>query len=202
MVRILWLLLTILLFSPTLLCGQYAPAGSTRAAAFRTKVAPVHADSLPQSRFRQKWNMEHSPLRATVYAAVLPGAGQIYNRKYWKLPILYAGMGICVGFIIDNTRQYRTLRDSYIAVADGDPSTKPPLEGTASSLDSEQERFRRYTELSYMALIGVYMLQIIDANVDGHLHYFDVGPNLSLNVHPTLLNTGRVQPALGFTLRL
>jgi len=202
MVRILWLLLTILLLSPTLLSGQYTPAGSQFAIATRVGVAPVIADSLPQSRFRQKWNMEHSPLRATVYAAVLPGAGQIYNRKYWKLPILYAGMGTCVGFIVYNTRQYRALRDSYIAIADGDPSTKPQLEGTAFSLDTEQDRFRRYTELSYMALIGVYILQIIDANVDGHLHYFDVGPNLSLNVHPTLLNTGRVQPALGFTLRL
>lgn len=183
--------------------AQYTPEGHT--ALRLTSYNAYHAlseDSVPLTPWQKKWRMEHSPLKATLLAAALPGAGQIYNKKYWKLPILYAGMGTCVGFIVDNTREYRVLRDSYIAVADGDPNTVPEYSGSASDLDTEQDRFRRYTEISYMALLGVYILQIIDANVDAHLYHFDVSPDLSLEFHPALLNTGRVQPGLGISLRL
>jgi hypothetical protein len=183
--------------------AQHTPQGFTplRAADYTT-LRLTAQDSLPLTAWQKKWRMDHSPLKATLMAAALPGAGQIYNKKYWKLPILYAGMGTCVGFIVHNTREYRVLRDSFIAANDGDPNTIPELDPQRYNLDVEQDRFRRYTELSYMALLGVYILQIIDANVDAHLFYFDVSPDLSLEFHPTLLNTGRVHPGLGISLRL
>lgn len=183
--------------------AQYTPEGHTalRLTSYNTYHA-LSEDSVPLTPWQKKWRMEHSPLKATLLAAALPGAGQIYNKKYWKLPILYAGMGTCVGFIVHNTKEYRVLRDSYIAANDGDPNTTPELDPQRYNLDTEQDRFRRYTEISYMALLGVYILQIIDANVDAHLYHFDVSPDLSLEFHPTLLNTGRVQPGLGISLRL
>ena len=183
--------------------AQYTPQGFTPLqSADYTTLRLAAQDSVPLTAWQKKWRMDHSPLKATLLAAALPGAGQIYNKNYWKLPILYAGMGTCVGFIVHNTREYRLLRDSYIAAADGDPNTVPEFNASASVLDTEQDRFRRYMEISYMALLGVYVLQIIDANVDAHLYYFDVSPDLSLEFHPTLLNTGRVQPGLGISLRL
>jgi hypothetical protein len=168
----------------------------------RTLSAAASDTTGKQSNWSRKWNMEHSPLKATVMAAVLPGAGQVYNRKYWKLPILYAGMGTCVYFIADNTREYRKWRDSYIAANDGDPATVPAYDPAKYRLDYAQDLYRRWTELSYMALLGVYILQVIDANVDAHLFYFDVSPDLSLQIHPSLLNTGRAYPGIGISLRM
>lgn len=159
-------------------------------------------DSLPPGKWRTKWNMPHSPLKATIYSAVLPGAGQVYNKKYWKLPIVYGGLGACTYFIIDNTREYRKWRDSYIAAFDGNPNTVPQYDPTQYRLEYAQDLYRRWTELSYMAFIAVYLIQVVDANVDAHLFYFDVSRDLSMRVHPTLLNTGRVLPGLGVSLHL
>jgi len=159
-------------------------------------------DTLPKSNWSKKWSMPHSPLRATVYSAVLPGAGQIYNKKYWKLPILYAGLGTCTYFIIDNTREYRKWRDSYIAAFDGNPNTVPQYDPSEYRLEYAQDLYRRWTELSYIAFIAVYLIQVVDANVDAHLFYFDVSRDLGMHIHPTLLNTGRVMPGIGLSIRM
>lgn len=145
---------------------------------------------------QKKWNMTHSPLKATVFAAALPGAGQVYNHKYWKLPILYAGIGTCVYFIVDNTKIYRAYRDAYVASADGDPNTVPAIDLTSYNLDATQEIYHKYMDISYMSLVGVYVLQIIDANVDAHLFYYDVTPNLGLSVLPTAVSTGHITPGI------
>jgi len=168
-----------------------------------SRFASLQEDSIPAtSKWNEKWNMEHSPLKATVLAATLPGAGQIYNKKYWKLPILYGGLGTCVYFIADNTKEYRKWRDSFIAANDGNDDTVPEMSPLQYNLDANQETWRKYTEISYMALMGVYVLQIIDANVDAHLFYFDVSPDVGLHIHPSLINTGQWKAGLGISLRL
>ncbi|MFA9221316.1 MAG: DUF5683 domain-containing protein [Sediminibacterium sp.] len=141
------------------------------------------------SKFQLKWNQKHSPLKATIYSAVLPGSGQIYNHKYWKAPIVYAGLGACVYFISDNTQNYRFWKGAYIAFNDTDLSTNPSgdAEGLSSNqLDANQLYYKKLLDISYMSFLGVYALQIIDANVDAHLFSFDVSPNLSLNYTPVV----------------
>ena len=141
------------------------------------------------SKFQLKWNQPHSPLKATIYSAVLPGSGQIYNRKYWKAPIVYAGLGACVYFISDNTQNYRFWKNAYIAYNDLDPLTNPngEAEGLSNAqLDANQLYYKKLVDISYMSFLGVYALQIIDANVDAHLFSFDVSPNLSLNYTPVV----------------
>jgi hypothetical protein len=154
------------------------------------------------SKFQLKWNQSHSPLKATIYSAVLPGSGQVYNHKYWKAPIVYAGLGTCIYFISDNTKNYRYWKNAYIAFNDVDPLTNPTgeAEGLSSTqLDLNQQYYKKLVDISYMSFLGVYALQIIDANVDAHLFSFDVSPNLSLRYTPVVspLFTG-----LQFTLNL
>ena len=129
------------------------------------------------SQFQQRWNAPHSALKATVLALTLPGAGQAYNRKYWKMPILYGGLGTCVYFIARNTKEYRFYKNEYIKAADTDPNTVS--EYSASQLQPVMETYRRWMDISYFSLIGVYALQALDANVDAHLFKFDISKDLS-----------------------
>jgi hypothetical protein len=164
-----------------------------------------------RKKFSLRWHMHpHSPLRATVYSAAFPGLGQIYNgnkkegscfRKYWKVPIVYGGVATCVAFIDFNTKKYRYYKSQYIALNDGDDSTIPDQDYNSSWLDDVQEQYHRWMDVSYMCLAGLYVLQIIDANVDAHLFYYDVGNDLSLNIQPSLIFTGEINPAIGIGIR-
>ena len=126
------------------------------------------------------------PKKATLLAAVLPGSGQIYNKKYWKAPIVWGGMALCVYFISDNTKNYNTYSTAYIAELDGDPNTVNSTEFNVVQLDQLQETYRRWRDLSYVSLAAVYLLQMLDANVDAHLFYFDVNEDLSMHLTPWL----------------
>ncbi len=114
-----------------------------------------------------------SPRKALMYALVLPGLGQVYNEKYWKVPLVLAAFG-GVGFaIVYNTREYETATINYI------------LERT--DLNERKLEFRkRNMELSYIALIAVYGLQILDAYVDANLNSWDVNDNLALGISPSI----------------
>jgi Family of unknown function (DUF5683) len=152
--------------------------------------------------FSEKWNLKpHSPLRATVYSAIIPGTGQVYNHKTWKGFIALAGLGTCGAFIVYNNNKYQTYRNALIAEKDGDPLTINDTGYPASSLDQLQETYHQWRDLSYICLGAVYVLQVLDANVDGHLFYYDVGSDLSFKFHPSVVNTSGVHPALGLTIR-
>lgn len=139
---------------------------------------------------------EHSVRRATVMSAVLPGLGQAYNRKYWKVPIVYAGLGTCAYFIVDNSRNYRYFRDALIAETDDDPLTLNPTGASASTLRGVMEDYRQWLDLSYISLAVVYALNIIDAHVDAHLFYFDVGEDLQASIRPTAILSPRPNPGI------
>ncbi|MCQ2226392.1 MAG: DUF5683 domain-containing protein [Bacteroidales bacterium] len=153
-----------------------------------------------------KWGaMGHSPHTATMYAAVLPGLGQIYNGKYWKLPILYGGIGALCYAIHFNNKKYVTYKNAYRDFLIGDPNNKSyeklikktgltleEIETTHRSwfqgaLKSNKDYFRRYRDLSYFGLIGLYVIQIVDAAVDAHFFKFDVSDDLSLEWQPTIV---------------
>lgn len=115
--------------------------------------------------------------------ALLPGGGQIYNRRYWKLPIVYGGIGTLVYLSIDNRQKYQCYRQSYLAVVDSDPNTvntcDPNL--TDAQLKILRDAYRQQYEYSVAGLIGFYGLTILDAFVDAHLSSFDVSDDLSLH---------------------
>ena len=126
----------------------------------------------------------HSPRKALLLSAALPGGGQIYNKKTWKAPIVWAGMGTCVGFIIYNSKIYNELKHDYIALNDGDPTTNSTSDVPIASLQTEMERFHKYREISFIALAGVYALNMLDAYVDGYLYHYDINENLSAGINP------------------
>ncbi|QDO95544.1 hypothetical protein FNB79_16725 [Formosa sediminum] len=124
-----------------------------------------------------------APARAAFYSAILPGLGQAYNRKYWKIPIVYAAIGTGVYFYIDNNNAYNRYRDAYKRRLAG--FTDDEFYGRISDdgLINAQEQLRENKELSLLVTIGLYVLNIVDANVDAHLLQFNIDDNLSLAPH-------------------
>lgn len=126
------------------------------------------------------------PARVAFYSAVLPGLGQIHNKAYWKLPLVYGALGGGIYVYLDNDDQYDRLRDAFkIRLAGGTNDEFSRENGTpiisTLGLERAQQRAQRNKELSLLITAAFYVLQIIEANVDGHLNDFNVDRNLSLN---------------------
>lgn len=133
----------------------------------------------------------HSPRKATLYSAVLPGLGQAYNREYWKLPLVYAALGTCTYFFITNLDQYKTYRDAYRLRMDGNPDTHDRFEDiykNPQSLKILRDGYREYVDYSVLFFVLAYGLNIIDATVFAHLKQFDMSNDLSMRVSPTIIN--------------
>ena len=130
---------------------------------------------------------EHSPRRAALYSAALPGLGQIYNKKYWKVPIIYGGFGIMGYLIVRNNDLYQLVRRANIAEQSGQPQESPfaSIGNPFRNLESAVERARRERDYMIILTAALYGLNIMDAIVDAHLIEFDVNPDLSFNLEPT-----------------
>jgi len=143
--------------------------------------------SIAQGKASDTLYLNHSPKKATLWA-ILPGAGQIYNKKYWKLPIVYAGFGVIGYFAITNRNEYLKFHDAYICSATmGDQCDNPLAQKyNTEDLKTIRDYYRRNTELSFIVGTAWYILQMVDAVVDAHLYYWDVSENLSLRVEPVI----------------
>ena len=144
------------------------------------------------------------PKRALWLALVIPVGGQIYNRKYWKLPIFYGGMMGCVYALTWNNMMYRDYSQAYLDIMDSDPATQSynkflHLGAQITSQNEERykklfksrkDKYRRWRDMSMFCLIGVYALSVIDAYVDAELSEFDISNDLSLKVAPTVIPGG------------
>ena len=159
------------------------------------------------------------PKRAMWLAIVIPGAGQIYNRKYWKLPIVYGGFIGCAYAMRWNNQMYMDYSQAYLDISDNDPNTKSYTQflhlGTQITSANEErfkqifksrkDKYRRWRDLSFFCMLGVYALSIIDAYVDASLSSFDISDDLSLHLEPAVINNKNsrasaigVQGALNF----
>jgi hypothetical protein len=167
------------------------------------KTISIASDSVPFVKSNKKQN--HSPKKAALLSAILPGAGQVYNKKYWKLPIIYAGAaGLTYSFQFNHSR-YIKYRDAYKYRIDDDASTTDNYVGVYSddNLNTLQKYYHRYRDLTVIGFAALYALNVIDASVDAHLFTFDVSDNLSMNLAPTLINTANLnQYTTGLTLKL
>ena len=124
-----------------------------------------------------------SPARAAFYSAVLPGLGQAYNKKYWKIPVIYAALGTGMYFYLDNNKEYNRYRDAYKRRLAGFEDDEFFGSITDDGLRNAQETLRRNKEISLLVTFGLYALNIIDANVDAHLLQYNIDDNLSLQPH-------------------
>ena len=121
-----------------------------------------------------------APSKAAFYSAILPGLGQAYNKKYWKIPIVYGGLAIGYYFYNDNNNFYNEFRDIYKRRLEGYTDDKYYGIYSDNVLINAQRTYQRNRDISLMVMIGIYVLNIIDANVDAHLIQFNVNENLSL----------------------
>ena len=140
----------------------------------------------------------HSARKASFYSAVLPGLGQVYNRKYWKVPIIYGGFMILFYAIDFNNTYYTKFKKAYIYRTDGDPNTSAEFNYfgvNTKNLNNENQLLevmdfhKRNRDLCILGLAGFYILNIIDATVDAYLFDYDVTQNLSLHLEPGIINT-------------
>lgn len=173
-------LISILLFVVFLQTNSFAQK--------RTDSIVVKTDSLKK----------HSPRKviprvATIRSAILPGLGQIYNRKYWKLPLVYGAIGATTGIFIYNVNNYRRLRDAYRNKTDGISSNDVLIyykyrNLSAGALRSYRNVFRQNVDYSALFFLVFWGLNVVDATVDAHLHSFDVNDNISFQFKPGYSN--------------
>lgn len=169
-----------------------------------TAMLTTKTDSMQRELPKPKKRFIPNSNRSIWLALVFPGGGQIYNRKYWKLPIVYGGFVGCAYALNWNNKMYKDYSQAYLDIMDDDPNTKSfedflPLN---SSITGQEERYkeifrkrkdtyRRQRDLSIFCFIGVYLLSVIDAYVDAELSDFDITKDIGLKVEPTLFNDGR-----------
>lgn len=144
----------------------------------------------------------NKPRTATILSACLPGAGQVYNGKYWKVPIIYAGFGGLVYAFSFNQGEYKRFGDYYKLATDDDPNTVPDFPASAEQLRQKRNYYKKYRDLSIIGMVALYAVQIIDANVDAHLKYFDVNDDLSIRLSspPASAFTPYRSPGLGLSI--
>lgn len=161
---------------------------------------PLKKLKIKQKRDWSTWKPD--PKRALWLAIILPGAGQIYNRKYWKLPIVYGGFIGCAYAMRWNNQMYLDYSQAYLDIMDDDPNTasytqflhlgnqinSTNIERYKEVFRSRRDRYRRWRDLSFFVMLGVYALSIIDAYVDASLSTFDISDDLSLHVQPAIIN--------------
>ena len=170
--------------------------------ALKNSKSVVVTDTVAGKKKKRDWaTWAPDPKRAMWLAIVVPGAGQIYNRKYWKLPIIYGGFAGCIYAMTWNNQMYHDYSQAYLDIMDDDPTTESyknflhlGTEINESNLARYQEifrkrknRYRRWRDLSVFATIAVYALSVIDAYVDASLSEFDISEDLSLRVAPVVM---------------
>ena len=181
-------------------------------------------DTVTVSREKQKKYMIE-PIRATMYAAALPGLGQIYNRKYWKVPFVYAGFGALGYAVAYNSSNYNTLitaykdftdiipeTDSYIELltsldpAEYDPVLHPDTYNASTTswvktqLLNGVEYYRKYRDLSYIGIAAWYLVTIIDAHVDASLFDYDISDDLKASLVPVTATFAGLTPGITFAI--
>jgi hypothetical protein len=154
----------------------------------------------------QSYAKRYSPRKAILYAAVLPGLGQVYNKKYWKLPLVYGGFYF-IGFYIDKYNDIYTeykgylfynLENGYAGENDEPPDSEIGL--TTGQLRTIVDKARRERDFMIILMGGMYLLQMVDAHVDSHLKEFDLNPNLQVRIEPTIQNDAWAGRTAGLAL--
>ena len=152
----------------------------TALSAFSQEELKVSIDSMPAPEVKNYRIDPLAPSKAAFYSAIIPGLGQVYNKKYWKVPLVYGGMGLSIYYYSWNNKKYHEYRDAYkdrLAGRDV-PDELEPLDN--DRLIRAQRFHQRNRDLSLLITVGIYILNIVDANVDAHLMQFNVNENLSL----------------------
>ncbi len=175
----------------------------------QTDSVSIEGTEVKLSSAQDSARFKHSPKKAALLS-LIPGGGQIYNKKYWKVPLIYAAGGAAVYFAANNYKNYQLFRNTLISRVDSNSNKIDNFPNiTTAGVQSEMETHQKNFELLVIASIAVYAIQIVDATVDAHLMYFDVSDELAIQVEPRLMNLNNLiyhpqQPtaSIGLSLKL
>lgn len=200
-------------------CASFAQKKEILVSADSSNTVTATIDSTAPGKKTKKVNV-YSPRKAAIRSAILPGWGQIYNKKYWKLPIVYGAIGITGYIFVDNINTYREYRSAYtirykaaLPAPDTDSTGYADLKEiykkiSPESIRAARDQFRQYIDYSVLFFLLFWGLNVVDASVDAHLKSFDVSPDLTFNIKPCysemagttglslVLNIGKKKPAL------
>lgn len=175
-------------------------------------IAALEADPFAVEWVERPVAYEVNPTKAVWMSALFPGLGQVYNRRYWKLPLIvggYLGLGYATSW---NNTMLSDYTKAYADIMDNDPTTKSYMDFFPSTvkeedldqewlkrtLQSRKNYFRRNRDLCIICMVGVYLLAMVDAYVDASLSHFDISPDLSMDVYPAVIQDGRNKyPSVG-----
>lgn len=158
-------------------------------------------DSLPNAGEDLRYSptpRQTNAKKAGLYSAILPGAGQLYNKQYWKLPLIYAGAGVAAYFYIDNQKNYRKYRRAYISRLDNDLDNDEQTNYSLQEVKVLQDEYKRWLDLTGLFTAVGYALQVMDAVVFAHLKDFDISRDISLRVQPVAVPNGGAGVGLAF----
>lgn len=193
------------------------PDSTATAVALDTTAIGQQSDSLLKALPLTEKRFVPDPQRALWLSLVIPGAGQIYNRKLWKIPIVYGGFLGCLYALTWNNQMLNDYSQAYLDIMDDDPNTKSyenmlPLNYSIEGREDQYKEifknkknfYRRYRDLSIFCMIAVYLVSIVDAYVDAELSSFDISKDLGLQVEPAIFNFGkrRGEAAVGIQCNL
>ncbi len=148
---------------------------------------------------------KHSPRLATLMSTFVPGLGQVYNKKYWKVPVIYVGLGTLGYLAYKNNVNYKQFRSAYLEMYKDTSIHSYKMNGmefTLNGLETGKNYYRRYRDLFVIFTTGLYIMNIIDANVDANLYDFDISDNLSLRIEPTPIFFGMNKTTMGIKINL
>jgi len=152
----------------------------------------------------------HSPKKAVIFSAVLPGAGQVYNHvampkgkknAFWKVPLIYAGLGATGFFLINNQLTQLSLKQEYIDREKGNALNPKWQEYDIQGVETLYNQYLDARDLSILAFSAVYLLQVIDAGIEAHFVHFDISEDLSLAIKPTYFGKNTIGMRLSFNFR-
>lgn len=181
---------------------------STQKTVFMIGTALTYAYFIGDAALNYKGDV-HPTNKATMLSAIFPGAGQIYNKSYWKLPIIYGGLA-AFGYVVDyNNRGYKRFKLAYELLTDGNDATVDEFGGYYSStfLENTRDSYRRYRDLGIILTCGFYLLNVIDAHVEAYLRRYDVSDDLSMKIEPTIMSganttNGKTYDGLGLSMKI
>jgi hypothetical protein len=157
---------------------------------------------------------KHSPTKAALFSAICPGLGQIYNKKYWKLPIVYAGLGISGYYLVRNQKLYKDYKNAFVEYENDRNNPKSQqtiddinkLEKIRAANDKEgalkffMDTYRNWRDWSIFSVSLIYLLNIVDATVDAYFFYYDISDDLSFRIKPTIINNTTCYGVLGLQI--
>jgi len=164
------------------------------------QLSPEKTTVIPDTTELKSYAVRYDPRKALMYAAILPGLGQVYNKKYWKLPLVYGGFigfGYGLNFYQKGFKKYKGELFSVIGT-----NSHSASDFTEDQLRTIVDRYRRERDFMIILLAGMYLLQIVDAHVDAHLKEFDLNPNLHVRLQPTMESDVLTGRSTGFSIKL